>query len=181
MIPDIDSSVIAIIDVQEKFAPAIPGFAECIARLSVLTEAAKELKLPVIITEQYPKGLGKTVREIASSVPENTPYIEKTSFSCLGSDAFRKELARFPKESLVITGVETHVCILQTALNAKERGYEVYVPADAVASRRESDKNAALDLMRHAGIHVVSVEMLILMLLRDSAHPSFRAISKIIR
>ena len=181
MMPESSSTVVTLIDMQERLCSAIAESAEILPRIKVLIEAAKTLGIPIVATEQYPRGLGSTLGELKEILPPETKYLEKTAFSCFGAEAYRRETAKTSAKTMVIAGVEAHVCVLQTALDAVERGYAVYVPGDCVASRRASDKDAALACMRSAGIHVVTSEMLIFFLLRDASHPAFKTISGIIR
>ena len=181
MIPDSASTAILVVDVQEKFVPAIAGMAAMTSRLSILLAAARELSVPVFATEQYPQGLGHTVPEIASLLPAGQQPFEKTSFSCFGNEAFRIALKQSPVKNLVICGVESHVCVLQTALHAIDRGYRVFIPADCVASRKDFDRDIALDFLAKAGVRIVSAESFIFMLLRDATHPSFKAVSKLVK
>lgn len=181
MMPESSSTVVSLIDMQERLCSAIAESAQILPRIKVLAEAAKTLRIPIVATEQYPRGLGPTLAELRAILPPETKYLEKTAFSCFGEEAYRRETAKTSAKTMVIAGVEAHVCVLQTALDAAERGYDVYVPEDCVASRRASDKNAALACMRSAGIHVVTSEMLIFFFLRNASHPEFKTISKIIR
>ena len=181
MIPESKSTIISLIDLQERLCGAIEWSKEILPRIKILLGGAKTLGIPVVATEQYPQGLGATLPELKEILPPDTAFLSKTSFSCFGTEDYRKELAKMSKGSLVLVGVESHVCVLQTAIDAVSRGYEVYVPEDCVASRRESDQTAALAFMRSSGIHIVTSEMLLFMLLRDASHPDFKTISKIIR
>lgn len=182
LIPEIEKSIFCIVDVQEKFVPAMSEMSETAERIKVMINAMNELKVPIIVTEQYPKGLGATIPELKELLPQETPYLEKTCFSCMGSEAFRVELGRGEKKYLILSGIESHICVFQTAVEAAQHGYEVFLISDAVTSRRISDKETALDMLRNIpGINVVSSETMIFLLLKDASHPSFRAISKIIR
>ncbi|OGV56326.1 MAG: hypothetical protein A2017_14540 [Lentisphaerae bacterium GWF2_44_16] len=179
--PDIGSTVFVLIDMQEKFVPAIPSIATIIPRQKLLLNAARELGVRVAVTEQYPKGLGNTISELKDLLAPSWPLIEKTSFSCFGAPEFRKVIAQFPVKSIVLMGVETHVCVLQTALDALSRDCDVFIASDAVSSRNDIDRDAAFSLMKQNKINVTTSEALIFMLLRDASHPSFRAISKMLR
>ena len=176
-----NETVLCMIDMQEKFAPAIHAFDECLSASVKLMAAAKEMKVKVIATEQYPKGLGATVAPLREYFTETTERIEKLSFSCFGSEAFRKSIADTGCRNLVIAGIESHICVLQTALDAAERGFNVYLAADAVSSRRESDKLLALDHLRSKGVNVLSSESVIFMILGSAESPFFRNVQKIIK
>ena len=177
--PEAAASIFAVVDLQEKLVGAMADPEGVLARAKVLVEGANALSIPLVVTEQYPKGLGNTVAPLKELFPEGTPILEKSSFSCWAEEGFRNAVGQ--KRTLVLFGVETHVCVLQTALDAVYAGHEVIVISDAVSSRRESDKAQALALFRENGIKVMSSEMLLFLYMRDSKHPSFKSISKIIR
>lgn len=179
--PEINKSIFCIVDIQEKFVPAIPDIQTTMERVKIMIRATTELNIPIIVTEQYPQGLGSTVAELKEILPSDTRYITKTSFSCIGDESFRKAMMESGRKALFLAGIESHICVFQTAVESLAHGYEVYVIADAVASRRDVDRNTALAELRHAGVKVLNSESVIFMLLRDASHPSFRAISKIIR
>jgi len=179
--PEIEKSVFCLVDVQEKFVPAIAEMDAVTARIQVMLRAMNELKVSTIVTEQYPQGLGPTIPELKELLPAETPVISKTSFSCFGSEDFRKTIDGMNKNNLILAGIESHICLFQTAIDALEHGFKVFVAEDAISSRRFADKASAVAAMRSAGIHVMPSESIIFMLLRDAAHPSFRTISKIIR
>ncbi len=176
-----ENTLLAVIDMQEKFAPAIHNFQETASRTAVMAAAAAAMKIPLVFTEQYPKGLGPTIPELAKFMTPETPRVEKACFSCFGEEAFRKLPTQLQKTTLILCGVESHVCVLQTALDALERGYEVFVPGDAVSSRHEPDKLAALAFLTSRGVNVVNTESIIFMLLKTSASPFFKAVQKIVK
>jgi nicotinamidase-related amidase len=179
--PQIENSLLVLIDVQEKLAPAMSAFEPMLQRQALVLNAAKELKLSVVANEQYPKGLGHTMPVLSEAMPEGTPVIEKTSFSCFGSDDFRCELTKSAKKTLVLMGIETHVCVQQTAFDALKAGYEVILLADAVSSRKDSDKDISLGLMRQNGVMVTTVESFLFAAMGAATHPAFKAISKLVR
>ncbi len=171
--------VLIVVDVQEKLLPLVHGWRSVLVNIVKLVKAAKILRIPIVATEQYPKGLGRMVKEL-SELLEAQP-LEKTTFSCFGAPGFEEEIRRLSARELIIAGIEAHVCILQTALDALRRGYRVVVPADAVGSRRELDWRIALERMRAWGVDVVTAEMLIFELLRDAARPEFKDILKLVK
>ena len=175
------SSVLCVIDIQEKLVPSISAFDTVLPRQQLMLRAAAELKLRTIVNEQYPKGLGNTIGPVKELLQADWPIIEKSSFSAFGSDTFRTELAKVTAKSLVIMGIETHVCVQQTALDALNSGQEVFVLADATGSRNDSDKALSIDFMRSKGINVTSVESFLFMLMKNSGHPAFKAVSKFLR
>lgn len=172
---NISNSVLVIVDVQEAFRSAIPDFALIASRIALAGRAFSVLGIPVLVTEQYPKGLGRTAEEIVLSLPDETEYIEKSTFSAFGS------LAAKSKGQVVLCGVETHVCVMQTALDLIEQGIDVHLLTDCVASRFEHDKQAGLDRMASAGVVSSSIEMALFELMKDSKHEKFKEIQGLIK
>lgn len=173
----IDSSAVVIVDVQEKLAPVINQRDQLIARMRWLGEIANELQVPLLVTEQYPKGLGYTVNEL-SGVIENARVVEKMHFSSLQSEPFVAALEELDRKQIVLMGMEAHVCILQTAVDLAIQGYQVFVVDDAVGSRRDNDKQVALTRMRQLGIQVITSEMAAYEWLHRSGTDQFRHITK---
>lgn len=181
--PEIETTAFILIDMQEKLLAAMePHYIlKILARQKIVLNAAKELNVPVIITEQYSKGLGKTLPELSMLFKEEWPIIDKTSFSCFGDVNFRRTIERRPLKSLVLMGVETHVCIQQTAIDAMARGFDVFLIADAVSSRRPEDAAISIELMRGMDVRITSSESLIFSLLRDATHPSFKKVVSLLK
>lgn len=175
--------ILIITDIQEKLVNAMKKDVaeEVIKNNKLLIEIAKIFNIPLILTEQYPKGLGKTVEEIKNSLPEYKP-IEKITFSSLLEPEFEKELIKyFNRKKVILTGMETHVCIWQTFLDLTKRGYIVFVPKDAVCSRKKLDWEAGLDLIKLAGGIVTTTETLIFQLLKKAGTPEFKEVLKYIK
>jgi nicotinamidase-related amidase len=168
-----DSSLV-VVDIQERLAAAMPSRDAVLRAAGILLEAASRLDIPVLVSEQYPKGLGPTVAELSGRLPEGAVRIEKTSFSACGA-------LPLVRPQVVLAGMEAHVCVLQTALELAAAGREVFVVADAVCSRTEANCSNALARMQAAGIVVTNTESVLFEWLRDAAHEQFRAISKLIR
>lgn len=168
-----DSSLV-VIDIQERLASAMLARESVVRATGILLEAAARLRIPVWLTEQYPKGLGCTVAEVAAKVPAGSTRVEKTSFSAC---------ARLPltRPQVVLAGMEAHVCVLQTALELAAAGRDVFVVADAVCSRAEANCSNALIRLQMAGVVVTNTESVIFEWLRDAANEHFRALSKLIR
>ena len=164
-----------VIDIQEKLLPPIFQKDQLVRNAKLLIRAATVLKVPAVISTQYAKGLGKTVPEIASQVPE-TEAIDKDRFSCFGSDAFCTLLKRLPgnRNTLLLCGMESHICVMQTALGALREGYLVHVASDAVSSRTEWNWKIGLERMHAAGAVISSTEMMIYELMRSSSSPAFK-------
>jgi nicotinamidase-related amidase len=164
-----------VIDIQEKLLPPIFQKEELVRNAKLLIRAAGVLKIPAIVSTQYAKGLGGTVPEVASLLPE-TEAIDKNLFSCFGSEVFCNLLKRLPgnRNTLLLCGMESHICVMQTALGALREGYLVHVASDAVSSRTEWNWKIGLDRMRAAGAVISSTEMMIYELMRSSGSPAFK-------
>ncbi|CAN5351572.1 hydrolase [soil metagenome] len=178
---DKDKIVLVVIDMQEAFRGAIGEFTEIASRISLAVRGFQILDLPIILTEQYPKGLGRTADEILFSLPAEFEVIEKTSFSSCGASAFLDKLDTLGAKQILICGIETHICINQTAHDLLAKNFEVHVLQDCVASRFEHDKRAALRKMRLNGAIPSSVEMSLFELMRDSRHENFKEIQGLIK
>jgi nicotinamidase-related amidase len=163
-----------VIDIQEKLLPPIFQKEQVVKNAQLLIWLAGILKIPTIATAQYTKGLGNTVPEIRSLVPDSG--IDKQVFSCFGSDVFCSLLKRMPgrRNTLLLCGMESHICVMQTALNALREGYLVHVASDAVSSRTEWNWKIGLERMRAAGAVISSTEMMIYELLRSSDTDAFK-------
>ena len=165
---------VVIIDIQERLAAAMPMRERVVSATGILLEAAKLLNIPVVVSEQYPKGLGTTVEELAAKLPPAAVRLEKTAFSACGT-------LPLERPQVVLAGMEAHVCVLQTALELVAAGREVFVAADAVCSRTEANYNNALARMQAAGVVIANTESVLFEWLRDAGHEHFRTISKLIR
>jgi nicotinamidase-related amidase len=172
---DADQCALIVVDMQERLLPPIWEKERLVRNVQLLIRLAGILKLPALVTTQYAKGLGNTVPDIANLLP-NTPTIDKQMFSCFGSDAFCSMLKRLPgqRTTVLLCGMEAHICVMQTALGALREGYLVHVAADAVSSRTELNWQIGLNRMRSAGAIVSSTEMMIYELLRSSGAPAFK-------
>ncbi len=180
MLLDRRRSLLLIIDVQEKLAPAIAEGVARIARTRLLLEGARRLEVPVLATEQYPKGLGHTVADLLP-FPEGTERFEKIAFSAMRDAAFAGHLASRGREQILLCGMETHVCVMQTALDLLARGYAVFAVADACGSRRETSHQLGLARLRQEGARIVDSEMVLFEWLEEAGSDTFRAISRLIK
>jgi nicotinamidase-related amidase len=178
---EINDSCFVLIDMQEKLVKAMANASKCVENQELLLKTAAVLEMDCIVTEQYPKGLGNTVDELKCLLPEGVSFVEKTSFSCCGETQFRTELKSKKRNTVVVFGIEAHVCVQQTVLDLIAEGYEVIVPADALSSRDGDNYRLALDSMRQAGAFITSSESIVFMLLKDAKHPNFREISKFVK
>ena len=174
-------TTLVVIDVQEAFRNVIPEFATVASRISTAIRGCQVLGVPVLVTEQYPKGLGPTAEEINFVLPEDHVAFEKTAFSSCGADAFVAKLNGLGTKQVVICGLETHICVSQTAHDLLDRGYQVHILTDCVCSRFEYNKAAGLAKMRAAGVIPSSVEMALFELMRDSRNEHFREIQSLIK
>ena len=172
---------LVIIDVQDAFAPVIEGFDDVVANCGLLAEGFGIMGRPVIVTEQYPKGLGHTVAALAQRLPEGTPIIEKTRFSACGVEGFEDAYDAVRCNTWVVCGVEAHVCVNQTVHDLLSRGASVHVVADAVGSRTGANRQAGLDKAARAGAHVTSAEMVLFEMLGQAGGPEFKAISALVK
>lgn len=179
--PSVDNAVCLLVDVQTRLLPAMCDPTGVLDRIQLLVKGMNELQVPVVVTEQYPQGLGNTVPELSELFAEDTQVIAKTSFSCFGEEAFAEVMDVEKRPVLIICGIESHVCVAQTALDALNAGYKVFIAADAVNSRKDSDREIALSQLRHAGCVVASAEAILFMLLKTAKNPAFKAVSKLVR
>src|SRR5689334_8744970 len=177
-----DRCALVVIDIQEKLLPPIFQKEQLIRNSQLLIRLAGILNIPSLMTVQYPKGLGNTVPEVASLLPETEP-IEKLVFSCFGSDVFCSTLKRLPgnRNTVILCGMESHICVAQTALAALREGYLVHVASDAVSSRTEWNWKVGLERMRAAGAVLSSTEMMMYELLRSSGSPAFKELLPYLR
>lgn len=173
-------AVFAFIDLQDRFIPSIHAVDDLVRRAVVLARTAAILELPVLVTEQYPKGLGSTVAPLRDALPPHTP-MEKTVFSSFRVRAFREALAATGRGSVVLCGIEAHVCVLQTTLDLLRHGHRVWVVADAVGSRTPFDRDLGLQQLAAAGAALSSTEMALFQLLEDAKAPAFRAVQALIK
>ena len=177
-----DLSTLILIDAQEKLCKAMKDFETTTSRKIVqIVNASRQLGVGTIVTEQYPQGLGETIAPIKGVLSPVTPVIEKNSFSCWGCEAFRNAVQAIRPRTLILAGMETHVCVQQTALEALGEGYRVVVLADAVCSRCDYDKAISLALLRERGVTVTTVEALVFDWLQDAGNPKFKDVSKLFR
>lgn len=180
---DGDDSVLVVVDLQGKLLNAMPDSTAqaVLGHTSKLLVAAGLLRLPVLVTEQYPKGLGPTAETIVEQLPDGAGRFEKTAFSCCGCDEFNRALEATGRRQVVLLGQEAHVCVLQTAIDLKHQGFGVHVVEDAVCSRLDSHKNNALFRLRQLGVNVSNHESVLFEWLRDARHKDFKAISALLR
>jgi nicotinamidase-related amidase len=178
---DITKTVLVVVDVQEAFRNAIPDFALVVSRISTAVQGFQALGVPVIVTEQYPKGLGDTAEEIQLVLGDGSGPIEKTSFSSCGAEVFAEKLIELGVSQVVLCGLETHICVSQTAHDLLDRGFQVHILGDCVASRFDYNRLAGLAKMSRSGGIESSTEMALFELMRDAKHEKFKEIQALIK
>ena len=177
---NIEDTVFLFIDIQEKLVNMLKNKDEIVENNEILVKTASVLKLPVIATEQYPKGLGKTVFSIQKYLKSENVF-EKTSFSAVANPQLIAKLSDYNPKNIVITGIESHICVYQTALELLNNGYNVYIVKNAVSSRNSKDYKTALQLLRDFGARLTCVETVVFELLKSSKHPNFKEIQALIK
>jgi nicotinamidase-related amidase len=180
MLIDRGNAQLLLIDMQERLLPAMAASEQALKNAVVLAKSARVLNLPISVSEQYPKGLGHTVAPLKAEIG-NTPVDEKVEFSCWMNAALRERIARNDRKQLVVAGIEAHVCALQTAMDLKEAGYQVFAVADAMSSRAERSAELAFARMRQADIEIVTTEMVIFEALGAAGTAEFKQLSALIR
>lgn len=177
-----EDSLLLLVDLQDKLLAGItPEIRHAVLRhAGILAQAARLLEIPVLVSEQYPQGLGATATEIRPHLTDVAPA-EKTRFSCCGVDALDARLQASGRRSIVLAGVETHICVLQSALQFLAAGFTPFVAEDATASRQPAHKANALARLRQAGVVVSNTESILFEWLGDARHPRFKAVSALIR
>jgi nicotinamidase-related amidase len=174
------SSLFLLVDLQEKLFPFVARREEVLKNIQLLLKFASIMKIPVLVTEHYPKGLGRTIEEVRSLLPDTKP-IEKTSFSCCGNEELKSALGNYESKQLVIFGIESHICIAQTALDAKAMGYEVHVVADAISSRTEFNRKIGIEKMRQLGIVITSTEAVLYEIMESKDIGEFKEVLGLIK
>jgi nicotinamidase-related amidase len=180
MLIDAQRSCLLVVDVQEGLGPVMADPRRVYRGCGLLMRAAARLAVPMLISEQYPKGLGHTVGDVRELAPEGT-VMEKLHFSCAADPAIRARLDGFGRAQVVVAGIEAHVCVLQSALGFKRIGYEVFVVADACSSRDPANHQAAMARLAAAGVTVVTLEMALFEWLHVAGTPEFKEISRLIK
>ncbi len=181
MLMEASKACLLIVDMQERLLPVIHEAERVVSNCMTLIEAAEKLDLPMIFSEQYPKGLGPTVPEIEN---KNAMIFDKLAFSAWRDEKLKNHFKKMEDsgfKQVVIGGVEAHVCVLQSAIDLQAAGFEVFVVADAVGSRHQDSVNLALSRLRHSGVQVVNLEMAVFELAGKAGTPEFKALSALIK
>lgn len=177
----IENSIFLLLDMQEKLVPAMADSEKVVNSTKILLQGINELEIPVIYTEQYPEGLGKTVDGLLALL-ENSKYFSKKEFSAF--PVIKDEILKLKSEgrnTVVVSGIETHICIYQTIRDLIENGFDVYVPFETVMSRNISNYENGLSLLKSLGANIINVETVLFDFIKTSRHSSFKAISKLIK
>ena len=173
-------STLLVVDAQERLAPAVAGKDACLARIRLLATAAQALDVPIVVSQQYPRGLGATVPELAEALERATTF-SKLHFSCAADPAMVAHVAGLGRRTLLVTGMEAHICVLQSALGFLGQGYRVAVVADAVGSRRAESRELALRRVAGAGAQVVDAEMVVFEWMHVAGTPAFKRLIGLIK
>lgn len=176
---DRDEVVLVVIDVQDKLLPTIKDKNALLERIVSLIQFARELSIPILATEQYPKGLGPTTASVSDALEK--PPLEKMAFSCMGEPKFVSALESLGRRQLLVIGIETHVCVMQTCLMALKKGYEVFLPVDAVGAHKKRHHRTALQRMASAGVTMATAEMIMFEALKVAGTPDFKKILPLIK
>lgn len=178
-----EDSALLIVDVQTRLAGAMPTAARTtvLRNAGILIDAAKALGIPILQTEQYPRGLGPSEPALAERLEGAATCLEKTAFSCCGAEGFDAAACADGRTQWIVCGMEAHVCVLQTALELHARGLQVFVVEDGICSRTEANRDNASARLRQAGVIVTNTESVLFEWLRDAADPQFKALSALIR
>jgi nicotinamidase-related amidase len=174
-------TALVVIDVQERLFPFIHTHEALANEIVRLVRGARRLELPIVVTEQYPKGLGPTIEPVREALGPDYKPLEKMSFSCAGDAAFLTALDGIGREQILLCGIETHVCVYQTAIDLLDRGYRVYLVEDAVGSRAPHNRDLAIRRIEQGGGTLTSVEMALFEILEVSGTPEFKAIVDLVK
>lgn len=178
---NLEDSLVLIIDVQDKLLNAVFNKEQVEKKSAIVAEAAKILGIPVVVTEQYPKGLGNTIPAVKDALAEDIEIFEKTAFSALNNEEILEAIKKHNKKQILIFGIETHICVSQTTATLRELGYEVSVIKDACGSRAEEEYLAGLERMKDNGAYIITTEIALFEWLKGAKHPNFKAVQALIK
>ena len=178
---DRDDTVLLLIDLQEAYRRVLPGWDGVARACATLVRGTAALGVPLLVTEQYPRGLGHTAPEVSAHFPPGLPIVEKLSISCLGAESFAERLAATGRRQVLVAGIETHACVSQTVHDLVANGYQVHVARDATSSRRAEDVGPAWEKMRAAGMLPTSAEQALLEIVRTAASPDWKAVQRLLK
>jgi len=178
---DLSRTALAVIDLQESFRPHIEDFAGLAERVGRVVWGSRLLGVPVVVTEQYPKGLGHTAGEVLALLPRGCEPIEKTAFSSCGAQAFVSKLEEAGARQILVCGIEAHICVTQTVIDLLARGFEVHLLVDCITSRKRESKEVALARLKQAGAVPSNLEMALFEMMRTADSPQFKAVQSLIK
>ena len=178
---NIEDSLILIIDIQEKLANAVFNKQTLISKAEIIAKASNILNIPVIVTEQYPQGLGETIDCIKNHLNKDTKFFEKISFSALDNNDIKSAIKNTGRKQVIICGIETHICVNQTVRALTENNFEVNIIKDACGSRTEYEHTAGLERLVNAGAHILTTEIALFEWLKSAKHPNFKEIQSLIK
>ena len=181
LLANANNSHLLVIDVQTRLTQVMSDRKSLLQNCEILIHAAKLLEIPITVTEQYPKGIGTTEPQLSNALASHYLPVEKTCFSSCASDEFSLRINQDGKPQMILCGIESHICVLQTTMDLLQTGKQVFVVADAVDSRSKDNKKLALDRMQQAGAIITNTESIVFEWLKDAKHAQFKAISALIR
>jgi nicotinamidase-related amidase len=173
--------MLLVVDIQEKFAAAINDFERVVERTGILIQACGQLGVPVVVSEQYPKGLGHTVPELSALLPPDATVLEKTAFGCGRDPQILAHLESLGRSQVMVCGLESHVCVNQTVHQLLAHAFQVHLIQDAIVARHQRDHKTALAKMQQSGAIPSGVEMALFELMADARHPSFKSLQSLIK
>ncbi len=176
-----EKTALVVVDMQEGFRPVLPEFEPVANRIATMVKGVRVMGVPVILTEQYPRGLGHTAPEILNALDGEPTTVEKVCFGSCGAPGFLQALIRHDVRQVVLCGIEAHICVTQTALELIERDFDVFVMVDGIATRLAENKPVAIERMTRAGVIVTSLEMALFELLGAAGTPEFKAVQALIK
>lgn len=173
-------SCLIVIDMQERLVPAMQAPARTIKNAAILMKAADRLDVPILLTEQYSKGLGPTVRDLAT-ISNKAQVVQKIHFSCMQEPEFADAFRKLGRKQAIIAGMEAHICVMQTGVQLMDEGYEIFVVTDATSSRTLESEKACLDRLGSAGAGIVTTEMVVFEWLGEAGTPAFKELLPLIK
>lgn len=178
---DKSNTALLVVDVQEAFRPVMDDFATLALNIARAVRGVQILERPVFVTEQYPKGLGRTAAEICEVLPSDFEFIEKTAFSSCGAAVLEEQLHAAGVTQVIVCGIETHICVNQTSHDLLDRGFNVHLLTDCVASRFKRDRKTGLTKMFISGVVPSCIEMALFEMMRDARHDKFKEIQRLVK
>lgn len=174
-------AVLLVVDIQDKFTDVILNANMVIEKTAILIQAAAQLEIPIVVSEQYPKGLGHTVDALIHLLPTNAVTLEKTAFGCLGDEEITTHLAGLKRKKIMLCGIEAHVCVNQTAHQLLTAGYEVHLIQDAISSRHAENRTIGIQKMLASGAIAGCTEMALFELMQTAKHPAFKSLQALVK